>query len=742
MPQVRYAVTSLGSGQTQSGAVLPGGLDLTTPSLQLQTGALRDALNFECAQSGGYARIDGYERVDGHAAPSAATYQIVQVSSFINMPIVGQTVSQSAGTIIAPDSPAIIIAGNQTVNYYYTVKNPSGVTIQGQLTVQNGVAPTATGVVASVITGAASYLVLTRVTGAFNSTDPITLASVTLVGTTIIQTITITPLLDAIYVAAAADIYRSAIGPVPGSGAVLGVVGMNFLGVDCLFAFRANAAGTAVAIYKASASGWVAVPLLNVVNFTGGGTAIPLDGDTLTQGGVTATIKRVMWQSGAWAGTAVGTFVVTAPPSGNFAAGAATTTSGATVTLSGPQTAIAMAPGGKFEFVKANFSGQSRTRRIYGCDGVNQCFEFDGVTLAPIKTGLTTDRPSHIIFHKNFLFVSQDSSIFYCGVGAPFKWGAVDGGGEIAVGDVVTGLITLPGSQTTATMAVFLRSNTGFLYGLDPTTFNYVTFNTGLGALPYSVQNLFDTLAFDDLGVFTLRTTQNYGNFLPSTLTKNILPFIEQERSKIVASSVQRSKSQYRVFFSDGYALWLTVLNQQYIGAAPILFPNPVSCCDEGEDISGTEITYFGSSDGLGYVYRMDSGTSFDGGSINAYITTAWNPIGSSRILKRFRAASVEVQGKGYAAFSFGYQLAYGTPLIGQPATITASSGFQATPLWDSFTWDSFVWDGQTLAPSDVDATGTGENIQVTISANANYMPAFTLNSIIYHYTPRRGMRV
>ena len=306
---------------------------------------------------------------------------------------------------------------------------------------------------------------------------------------------------------------------------------MAFSGTDYIFAFRGNSGQTAALLYKATPAGWVLVPYLDIISFTAGGTAEPFDGETLTQGGVTATINRVMWQSGSWTGaSAVGQFVITTPSGGNFAAGAATTTSGATITLSGPQTAITMASGGRFEFEKCNFGGQLLTKRIYGCDGVNPPFEFDGVTLAPIATGLSPNRPAHIIFHKNFLFISQDSSLIYCAVGNPFKWDAIDGGGEIATGDTVTGMITLPGSQTTATLGVYLQTNAAFLYGTDPTTFNFVTFNNSIGAVPYSVQNLFDTFFLDDLGVVTLKTTLNWGNFLPSTLTKNILPFIAAER--------------------------------------------------------------------------------------------------------------------------------------------------------------------------------------------------------------------
>lgn len=698
-PPVKYSLTRLGGGQTYNGAVYPGGLDLTTPSLALQPGALRDVINFEVSQSGGYARIAGYERFDGRISPSAASYQIVQVSSFTNVPTAGQVITQATsgatGTIIA-------------------VNNVAGV----------------------------YYMAVTKITGTFDGTHAITTPGPVNVGTAVTAMVSVSSLQNAQYLAAAAAVYRALIGAVPGSGPVRGVVAMAFAGVDNVYAFRDNVGATAVQLYKSSPSGWVLVPFFNTVNFTAGGGATPADGATLTQGGVTATIKRVMTQSGAWTGTAAGTFVITNPAGGNFAAGAATATGGVTVTLSGVQTAITLLPGGHFEFDRGNFSGQLVTRRIYGCDGVNKAFEFDGTTLAPITTGLPVDAPTHLRIHKNILFLSFASSLIYSGAGTPFKYSAIDGGGEIATGDTVTALISLPGAQTTGTLAVYMRNNTAILYGIDPTTFNFVLFNPGTGALPYGVQNLFDTFAFDDSGVVNLKTTLNYGNFVASALTKNIQPFIQQERTKLTASAVSRDKSQYRAFFSDGYGLWLTAVNDNYLGASVVQFPNPVFCCDSGETSNGVEVSYFGSSDGLGFVYQLDTGTSFDGANIEAHITLAWDALKSPRILKRFRAASIEIQGNFYASVMFGYQLGYGTTLIGQPSYVPYATGFAGAPVWDTFVWDNFVWDGQTLTPTDVDMTGTAENVQVTISCGTNYIAAFNVNSVIYHFSDRRGLRV
>jgi hypothetical protein len=692
---VKPSLTRLGGGVTGQGIAYPGGLDQTTPSLSLQPGALRGVINFECSQAGGYARIQGYERFDGQPAPSAALYTIVQVTAFTNIPVLGQTLTQAT----------------------------SGAT--GEIIAVNNVAD-------------AYYVALTKVTGGFDYTHAVSVGA-TPIGNAIAPTVSITPLVNAQYLALAADVYRADIGAVPGSGDILDVFTMAFSNVDRVYAFRANSGGTAVDLYKSTALGWVQIPFYDTVSFSSGGTVIPLDGATLTQSGVTATVKRVMTASGGWAGSdAAGAFVITAPVGGNFTGGSATLSGGAAVTLDGAETAITMLPGGTFEHAKYNFSGQSTTRRVYGCDGVNKAYEFDGDTLAPITTSLSPDQPSHIACHKNFLFLAQDSSIIYSAVGLPFFWGT--GAGEIAAGDIVTAMITLPGDQSAATLSVFGQGNTYMLYGTGPSDFNFVTFNTGTGALPRSVQNLFDTFVFDYLGVLTLRTSLNFGNFAPNTLTKNILPFILAQRTKLVCSSIQRSKSQYRVFFSDGYGLWLTAVNQQYLGATVVSFPNPVSCCDEGETISGNEVSYFGSRDGLGYIYQMDSGPSFDGANLDAYVTLAWDALKSPRLLKRFRRASIEMQGTGYAAINFGYQLGYGSADIGQPNDTSYPSNFSA-PYWDSFVWDAFVWDGQTLMPTDVGMTGTAENVQVTIRSTTNYIEAYNLNSLIYQYSDRRQMR-
>ena len=670
-----------------------GGLDQKTPTLKVPPGMVRDAVNFEVEPTGGYTRVAGYERADGRASPSDAAYIIIQVVSFTNTPVVGQVLtggtSGATGTIIAVLSP---------------------------------------------------YVALTSVTGTFTTTEVVSVGATT-IGTATTQTVTISTLLNAQYINLAADVYRALITAVPGAGTIRGIVSATFSGVHRLYAFRDNVTSTFTDLYKSTTSGWTAVPFFSEVSFTAGGTATPADGATVTQGANTATIQRVMLQSGTWAGsTAAGRLIITAPAPANFASGAATI--GATsLTLSGVQTAITLATGGKFQFDLGNFAGQAITRRIYGSDGVNRCFEFDGTTLAPIATGFSPDAPTYIAVHRNHLFVGIGSSIANSGVGTPYNWTALAGGAEIAVGDTVTGLKVLPGNQASPSMLVTTRNGLNVLYGTAAAGTNpwsIVSFNTDTGAMPYSLQNFNRTYMLDDRGVVDLETVQAYGNFRQATLTQNLQTFINEKRSLLTYSTTSKDRSQYRLFFSDNSGLYVSIINGKLLGCMPVLFANAVSCAWQSEDLSGDDVSYFGSTNGM--VYQLDKGSSFDGNNIDAYFVMNWNAMGSPRILKRYRKVALEVQGTAYAAFSLGYQLGYGSSEIDQPNPSDYTSSFSAA-FWDAMVWDAFTWDGSTLAPSEIEMSGTAENYQVTINTTTDYLYAFTINSMIVQYSMRRRMR-
>lgn len=674
---------------------LKGGWDQATPTLDLPSGFVRDALNFECNLTGGYTRIAGYERFDGHTSPSTAVYATVFISgNFTNTPVSGDTLtggtSGATGTVIATGSA-----------------------------------------------GANQYVAVTKKSGSYTVGETVSVGA-GVVGTVIVPTQGITAVNHASYTALAADVYRADISAVPGSNAALGAILFN----DVIYAFRANSGGTAVDLYKSSAAGWVNVPFYKEVYFTAG-TTEPAEGATLTQGGVTATIKRVVIQSGAWTGTAAGKFIITTPSGGNFAAGAATATGGTTITLSAVEAAITFATGGvngsKFEMVMGNFAGGVATNRVYGCDGVNRAFEFDGDILVPIDTGLgAADAPKHIAVHASCLFLAVGASLTGSSPGEPYNYQAISNAFEVGAGEVITGLKVLPGSSNTATLLVTSHSNTFMLYGQDTTDFNFVTYNSGAGSMDYTIQNMADTYMMDDRGLVSLKTSLNFGNFEQNTLSFRINQFISQHRTKVSCSTLDRQKSQYRIFFNDGFGLYLTMVNGSMVGIMPVYFPNPVFHADEKKYADGEEASFFCSTDG--FVYQLDKGSSFDGAVIDAFITMNWNAINNTRLRKRFRKAAIEVSGNSYSEINFGYFLGYASSQISQPNATSYANNLQAT-VWDSFVWDSFVWDGRTLTPTECEMSGTAENVAITIRSGTAYFQPYTVNSIVVHYTNRRGMR-
>jgi hypothetical protein len=444
-------------------------------------------------------------------------------------------------------------------------------------------------------------------------------------------------------------------------------------------------------------------------------------------------------ESGSWSsGTAAGRFIF-ATITGTFVNNETLSVGATPVALAdGTQSAITLLPNGHVESVIANFGGGTSNFRLYGTDTVNRAFEFDGTVFVPINTGMVIDTPRHIAFHKQHLFLCFDASLQFSALGLPYQWTPLLGAGEIVMNAPITNLLVLPGDQASGALAVYTRNDTSVLYGTSSANFSLSTFNTGTGAIEHTAQNMDQAYVLDDRGIMSLGTSINFGNFVPASLTMNIRPFIQQHRNQAISSLVDREKGQYRVFFSDATALYMTIMNGKLLGSMPMQFVHPAMCAVEGEAPDGTATSFFGSTNG--FVYRLDAGTSFDGDAIPANINLVYNSVKSPRILKRFRKASVEMTGGSYAELAFGYDLAYRSIYLSQAADLEYSNDLRSS-YWDDMTWDNFAWDGSDTSPSEIEIQGTAENMAIRISSVSSIIEPFTVNTIIVHYTMRRGLR-
>lgn len=668
-----------------------GGLDIVTPKIIADPGTCRDAQNFLADINGGYYTMNGYERYDGQASPSDAAYATLEAT------------------------------GIQPVTL--------GTTLTGE---DSG----ATGVIIAVTD---EYFVLTKVTDTFQA-ENVTVSGVVGVATGA-QSVDGAPtaILHAQYKHLAADIYRADIDAVPGSGIIRGIV--NYNGVK--YAFRDNAGGTAVAVYKSTTSGWAAVALGKELAFTSGGTYEPQEGEVITghTSSKTATLTRVVLESGTWAGgDAAGKFIF-ASQSGDFVSetldiGAHTDVA----TIAGNSSSITFAvPGGRFEFVINNFTGSTSTSRIYGCDGKNRGFEFDGTVMVPIKTGMATDTPSHVMAHCNQLLFSFFGSIQNSSPGKPYQWSAITGSAEIAMGEEVTGYMSLQGDESTSAAAIYTRNSIGILYGKGVADWKLVTYKPEAGAIAHTIQMIGDVFCLDDRGITTLTASQKYGNFQDAVVSKRVQPWLTERRGSVISSCIMRDKNQYWLFFSDKYALVTTIDNSKIVGMMPVLLPNVVQCIDSRENTSGAEEVFFGGDDG--YVYQINKGTSFDGAEIESFLNLAFASFRSPNIIKRYRRAMVETEGEGYAEFSFGYDLDYGTVETEQPPFFANEVVDLSGSSWDVGTWDVGSWDGTSTMPSYFNIEGSGVNISMKIFITGAYYSQVKFSGVLIEYSLRRLKR-
>lgn len=668
-----------------------GGMDTDTPAMLKKPGTVSLSRNIYQSPNKGYTTFRGYERYDGQTKPSSAEYAILLVSLSASV-TTGNIVTDDAGT-----SYGTVIAVAQE---YLVLAKITGTFTTGNIKVSSSVVGTCTG--GQVINGSSDQR------------------------------------LSAYYKSLAADLYRSDITDVTGSGDILGIWYYD----GDWYAFRNATDGKTEKMYKDSVSGWVEVDLGYELSFTSGGTYEIVDGDTITGASGHADVTRVVLESGTWAaGTAAGKLII-ASQTGTFAAENIDVGANSNVaTIAGESSAITFAnPSGTFEFVNTNLTGGINTFRMYGVDRVNRGFEFDGTVFVPLKSPMVNDTPDHITEHEYYLFYAFGGDVVYSGLGNPYQQEVVTGAGQIALGDEITGFAPQLGTSTSgAALAIYTEKTHAVLYGTDSSDWSLVHQRSGgVGAIDGSLQVIENTFSLNSLGITKLSTTNAYGNFLETTVSQNIKSWLDGKKNILVTSCVIKEKMLYCLFFSDNTALFCTVKGGEIVSMMPMIFPHKVTCICVAEDSSGKERVMFGSDDG--YVREMFVGTSMDGDDVDWFCDLSYDSLKSPNIVKKFRKYTMEISGEAYSEFMMSYKLSYNSALVNQPGNSLTFVPF-APSMWDEMTWDEFYWDGTNLTPMYFKLNGSGTNISITLKGRGNYFSPLTFTGGMTQYTLNREVR-
>ena len=530
------------------------------------------------------------------------------------------------------------------------------------------------------------------------------------------------------------SVARASIAAVPGAGPVRGVWVYN----DAVYAFRNNAANNACVMYKGTASGWAEVDLGATLAFTSGGTYEPQVGDTVTgaTSAATAVITRIELTSGTWAGgDAAGTLTIRAQSAAFVGENLNVGANADVCTVAGDSAAVTLAAGGRFEFITYNVLATGNGKKMYGVDGKNKLFQFDGTTFLQIATGYSPDTPVHLWGHKLHLLVAMpDGVVMNSGLKKPESFEVGDGAGYIGVSDKIVGF-ELGADETCIMMG---RNSTHALYGASSADWQVVRLSANTGATEYTLQSFGSPIFMDDRGVTNIQAVQEYGNFKANSIASPVAPFIDSKRSLAVASSVCREKGIYRAYFSDGYALSMTfyrdaATGRNSLGFTRLLYPDPVACVCSCELNSGEEVQYFGSTNGM--VYRQDYGTSFDGEALGAKLTMHYNNLRLPRNKKRINKVVAEIEAGGGTSISMMVRFQNSTGIttdIDGSLDISGSGG-----VWNYSKWDQFVWYDGGVNYAHLYVNGSGLAYSLSLRSSTTDDQPYVVNGIITHYLVR-----
>jgi hypothetical protein len=398
-------------------------------------------------------------------------------------------------------------------------------------------------------------------------------------------------------------------------------------------------------------------------------------------------------------------------------------------------------PGGSYEFINHNFSGHAGTLTMFGCDGVNKGFKFDGTTLTQITTGMTTDKPNHLAAHHNHLFFSfANGSVQHSSITDPMTWTILTGASERSVGDDITGLLSVTGGV----MMITCRDSLFVLYGTSSADWVMKKISDNYGAIEGTIQNTIAPMWLSDAGISIFPTSDSFGDFDTETVTYPVMKIVKNYKDMVSSSVTFRNKNQYRLCFTNGDILTMSFIGKQIRGFTLMSYPIPVRCISASvrsdSYLSGVDTddhVFFGSDDG--FVYQMDAGTSFDGVAMPIFFQLPPFYGKYPRNKKVFRTVELEVETESgeqvtlYLKPDFTLFDVARAEGITQNITTETSSG-----SWNINNWNEFFWsseDSDQYYSTEIRATGCG--LSLTIGANSATNEPFTIKTMIIRY----GMR-
>lgn len=360
---------------------------------------------------------------------------------------------------------------------------------------------------------------------------------------------------------------------------------------------------------------------------------------------------------------------------------------------------------------------------LYFVDGSNKIAEFyiheDGTYHfedinedAPIGCSLIERYAERIIVSGQ---VDNPSTIYYSNRLQPWDFTGASAG-SIDVGDVVTGIKVFRNS-----LIIFCKNSIYELTNLDSTPIiKSVTKNIGCVS-GNSIQEIGGDLIFlAPDGLRTVAGTARIDDVELSSISRKILPLVNDIINNLanytISSMVIRERSQYRLFYyqsgqaASGQKGIIGTFKYNAEGIPAFEWSQtkglPAKFCTSDVNNAGTEVLYH--TDETGYVYKHDTGNSFDGANVEAEFQTPDMDYGDNGLRKSLYKVKTNIEPEGTQNdLLLRIRYDFESSEVPQPGNF-AVGNLSSASLFGTALFGTGIFGATTLPSKSVLVTGSG----------------------------------
>jgi hypothetical protein len=431
-------------------------------------------------------------------------------------------------------------------------------------------------------------------------------------------------------------------------------------------------------------------------------------------------------------------------------ANATVTSGGATLTIN-PALASSPADNAAITWKTTDFSNGTKlriykyrintTEKIIGVNSASYPFIWNGTTFTLVDGSADLLGTQFVVFHKNQMFFAKGEQIIFTAPYTDTDLNVANGAGVINVGGQITGMIVFR-----EILIIFTEKTINQLTGNTLADFSLlpITRNVGCVASDTIREIGGDVMFLGPEGLRLLSATDKIGDLNIGVVSKQIQDEMTSliQASSSFASVVIKQKSQYRLL---GYNSAIThdsakgVLGTQMIGdnTSVISWAETIGIkayVADSDYKNQTETIVFANEDG--YVYRMESGNSFDGSNIVASFATPYVPINDPRVRKTFYKMFLYTDPQGSVTTSVNLKYDFDDFGSIQPNTITLSNNSGSVGFYGSSgaTYGTTVYGAKLKKLFQTQVIGSGFTVSLQFISDSQD-PPFSLDAATLEYS-------